>query len=85
MRFRGDGYGEIARHEDLIENTAVAGSGLARDLLNFCVDRRLIRRERPFYVLDRDEMNKLGINWQDIRERRISQFVGRFLGEFLEE
>lgn len=85
VRFRGAGYRELARHEDLIENNAVAGSGLARDLLTFCVDRRLIRRERPFYVLDRDEMDRLEIHWRDIRERRITQSVKRFLGEFLKQ
>lgn len=85
VRFRAEGYDEIARHEDLIENTAVGGSGLARLLLDFCIERRLVRRDRPWYVLDRQTMDQLGINWGDIRERRISQSIASFLAEFLEE
>lgn len=82
--FRAEGYSEMARHEDLLDNPAVAGSGPARDMLNYCVKQRLIRRERPMYVLDRGALNRLGINWPDIRERRISRAIAGFLDGFLQ-
>lgn len=84
VRFRAEGFDEIARHEDLIENSAVAGSGLARSLLQFCIESRLIRKARPWYVLERQAMNQLGIHWQDIRERRMSPTIVQFLRNFLQ-
>jgi hypothetical protein len=82
-RFRAEGYSEIARHRDLIENPAVAGSGPMRELLDFCMKQRLIRSDRPWYVLDRDKMNEFGINWADIRKSYPSQSIAQFLEEFL--
>jgi len=82
--FRAEGYGEMARHEDLLNNEAIAGSDQGRAILKYCVSQRLIRSEGPIYVLDRDELNRLEINWPDIRERRLSQAVARFLKSFVE-
>jgi hypothetical protein len=80
--FRAEGYGEMARHEDLLHNVIVAGSGSGRQILNYCVKEKLIRTEGPMYILDRDALNRLGINWPDIRERRLSQSIARFLKGF---
>lgn len=73
----------MARHEDLLHNPVVAGSGHGRDMLNYCIRQRLIRSERPMYILDRDGLNRLGINWADIRERRLSQAIARFVQGFV--
>jgi hypothetical protein len=80
--FRAEGFSEMARHEDLLDNPAIAGAGPGRDILNYCVHQRLIRRERPMYVLDRDALNRFGINWPDVRERRVSQAIARFLTDY---
>lgn len=83
--FRAEGHGELARHQDLLDNPAVAGSGRGRDMLNYCIKQGLIRRERPMYVLDRAELDRLGINWSDIQQRRITQANARFLEGFLRD
>ncbi len=83
--FRAAGYSEMARHQDLLDNPATAGTGPGREILNYCVRQRLIRREPPMYVLDRDAVDRLGITWPDVRERRISQPIARFLSGFVEQ
>ena len=82
--FRAAGYSDMARHQDLLENPAIAGSGLGREILRYCIRQRLVRHEPPMYVLDRGAVDRLGITWADVRERRISQPIARFLNGFIE-
>lgn len=84
MPFRARGYEDVARAVDLIENPAVAGRGLARQLLAFCRERKLVLREGGFYVLSRQELNNRGIYWENLRGRQLSPPIASFLAEFLD-
>jgi hypothetical protein len=83
LLFQAKGFGDLARSEDLIENPAFAGSGLARKLLDYCLERKLIRKDGSFYYLSREELNARSINWDDIRRHQISSPVASFLGDFV--
>lgn len=80
--FRSRGYGELGRHAEIIDNFAVGQSELAAKLRDFMIERGLIIRG-PLYTLDLGRMDELGINWADIRGRRLSPTIRAFLNDFL--
>jgi len=81
--FQAKGYGDLARSIDLIENPAFAGSGLARKLLDYCLEQKLVRKVGAFYELSRQELDDRGISYEDLRGRRISSSIASFLSDFL--
>ena len=84
MPFRARGHEDVARGIELIENPSFAGSGLARELLDFCLKENLIRRDRGLYVLIRNELNNRGIHWTDLMHvRQVSPEIALFLRDFL--
>ncbi len=80
--FRAEGHDDIARSVELIENRAVAGTGLARDVLEFCLKKRLISRGPNFYLLNRAAMDRRAINWRDINTRNLSPAIAEFFKDF---
>lgn len=60
----------------------IAGGGLARDMLQFCDKKRLIRSAGGSYLLNRSVLDSLGIHWEDLGGRRVSQSIAAFLNEF---
>jgi hypothetical protein len=83
MLFQAQGHAQLARSSDLIENPAFAGSGLARKLLDYCLERKLVRKVGVLYELSRQELDDRGISWEDLRGHRISSSIASFLTEFL--
>jgi hypothetical protein len=85
MLFQGKGYGDLARSIDLIENPAIAGSGLARRLLDYCLEQGFVRRVGGFYELSRQALDDRCISWEDLRRsgRGISPSIASFLSDFL--
>ena len=83
MLFRAKGYGDLARSADLVENPAFAGSGLARELMDYCLDKKLMKKVGALYELSRQELDDRGLNWDDLRGRRISAPIASFLSDFL--
>ncbi len=81
--FQAKGYGDLARSVDLIENPAFAGSGLARKVLEFCLEQKLVRKVGGLYELSRKEVDDRGLKWEDLRGHRISPTIASFLGDFL--
>lgn len=81
--FQASGYDDLARSARLIENPAVAGRGEARDLLDYCIKTKLIRKSGGWYLLIRDQLNALGINWHDVKSRNLSSAIAAFLDGFL--
>jgi hypothetical protein len=83
MLFQAQGYADLARSIDLIENPAFAGSGLARKLLDYCLEKKLVRKVGSFYELSREELDGRGIKWEDLRGHRIASSIASFLSDFL--
>jgi hypothetical protein len=80
--FRSRGYGGLGRHSDIIDNFAVGQSELAAQLRDYMIEVGLIR-PGAIYILDLQRMDELGINWADIRTRRLTDPIRTFLTRFL--
>jgi hypothetical protein len=83
MLFQAKGFYDLRRSADLVENPAFAGAGLARNMLDYCVQQKLIRRGGTFYELSRTALDDRGISWDDIPRGRISPPIASFLNDFL--
>lgn len=81
--FRAEGYSEIARHVDLVNKVAPGGTPGARQMLQFCRERGLIRAEGPLYSLDLKRLSEWGIHWDELRKGELGPEVRRLIGEFL--
>ena len=62
----------------------IAGFGLARDMLIFCERMNLIRRVGNVYLLNRNVLDRNGINWVDLGGRQVSCGIADFLNTFLD-
>lgn len=82
--FRSHKYGELARHHELIEKFAVGGTEEGRRLLEFCISERLILREGAMYKLNPSRVEKVGVHWVDLRDRRLQPSVAAFLRKFID-
>jgi hypothetical protein len=83
MLFQAKGFPDLARSIELVENPAFAGSGLAHDLLDYCLEQKLIRKSGGFYELSRQALDDRSISWDDVPGGRISPSIASFLGDFL--
>jgi len=83
--FQSQGYGDLARHHELVEKFAVGGTEQGRRLLDYCISRRLIVKEGPLYKLDSAVAQEIGIHWVDLRDRRLGPAVITFLKEFVDK
>src|ERR1043165_3588688 len=81
-RLRARGYGEVARHRDIVENIA-GGTLTGKAILEYCVDQGLIRAKGNLFVLDDARVAAFGINWGDLRLLRLNDRTRDFLVEFL--
>jgi hypothetical protein len=62
----------------------IAGEKLADDVLKYCMKKKLIRHSGDSYLLDRAVLDKLGIHWDDLQGREVSDNIANFLNAFLE-
>ena len=80
--FRRYGYDRLARSVRLLENPAIAGTGLANDILRFLISEGIIERQGSLYSVESKTLGRLRINWTDIKARRISNEVTNLLERF---
>jgi hypothetical protein len=82
--FRGEGYGDIARSTTLIDRAVVGPSEMAGALRDFLLEEGALVERGSLYILDRERLGELGINWNDVRTRTISHQMRGFLRRFIE-
>lgn len=83
MWFRAKGYDDIARHADFVNKVAPGGTHAAQQVLEFCLERGLIRQAGPLYDLDLNRFANLGVHWDQMRKGEMNPKVRRLLAEFL--
>lgn len=81
-RFRSEGYEEIARHHEVIENIVLRNSPRGRALLEYLVNHGVVTLRGDLYILNSGGLDRLGINWADLKEVRLSRQLAEFLREF---
>ena len=63
-RFRGDNYGPLAKHRELIDNRC--GRGIKKRVLNFLKAQGVIQEAGILYKCDSNKLTELKIHWNAI-------------------
>ena len=82
-RLRAYGYGEVARHRDIIENIATGRTATGKAMLRYCVEKGVILAKGELFVLNDSRAAEFGINWSDLRLRTMNDKIRDFLSGFL--
>ena len=85
IRLRGRGYGDIARHRDIVENYATGRTLRGKAMLTYLLSQGVIETKGELFVLNDSRAAELGINWVDLKKRTLNARVRSFLAQFLHQ
>jgi hypothetical protein len=81
-RFRSQGFGPLARHQDIIDRIVFGNNLRGQALVRFLLREGILSRSSGLYVLNRERLNALGINWSDVTQYKIGGEVAELLRRF---
>lgn len=82
-RLRASGYGEVARHRDIVERFATGGTSAGKAMLQYCLKEGVIEPKGEIFVLNDSHAAAFGINWVDLGTRSVNEKVRDFLEGFV--